>query len=304
MVMGATEQTVIAGGTPPAGAAQEPPRAPEGGPPGQPGATPPAAPPGAPGGEPEGGDARVVGHGGEIPPERISERVDRGVAAARRKWLLDEYGTDDEATINKIKAERRAAEAARQKEIGELQRYRKAEEERRRAEMTELQRAQTDLEATKLQLEQANATIESLRTDTLASKQDVVVSESLTAHVDQKYLTMVKRELAAHFRGLPEDKQASFDKRALDRWVQGFVKDYPAVAKAVDDPAKPAKPPVRRPISTSREPPMRVAPKPVADNPAAGEVSGKTVRPGQKNTMSKAELNRHYQQATGKKLPW
>jgi len=267
---------------------------------------PPPPPEGA-GAPPPAGERSVVGHGGDMSPEAISERVGR----ERKKWLKEEYGTDDEREIARVKQERVDASAARENETAELKKYRDDAEAKRRSDMTELERAKADLVAKEKELDEAREELNGIRTDTLAEKQDAIVGRVLSGQIDERYLDLARPKLARHFRELTKDEQTGFDERKLERWARTFVKDYPETARKADPPAvvgdpaaPPAKPaPRRAPVRTSKVEPGSASPKPA---PAAGPgvLAGKTVKPGQTNSMTKSELNEFYQQQTGRKKPY
>lgn len=267
--------------------------------------------PGAGGTPPKTGDSgagdgrRVVGHGGEMPPEAVSERV----ARERRKWLREEYGTDDEKEIVRIRSERKKQADQLETERKELAQFRTKEEERRRAEMTELERAKADIAKKDRELQAVRNELNGVKTGLLADKQEVIVKGALLEHLDEEDLEVGKLALAKHFMTLSDTAKKEFGERHLHRWAKDFVKKHPKLAKKPvvktgDDSPPIAHPRRRAPVSNSNEDPKKKSPPPVPKSGDPSVAAGKTVKPGQANTMSKREVDKLYREKYGRPKPW
>lgn len=253
----------------------------------------------------DGDGRRVVGHGGEMPPEAVSERV----ARERRKWLREEYGTDDEKEIVRIRSERKKQADQLETERKELAKFRTKEEERRRAEMTELERAKADLAKKDAELERVRGELTGVKTGLLADKQEVIVRGALLEHLDEEDLEVGKLALAKHFTALSESEKKEFGERHLHRWAKDFVKKHPKLAKKPvvktgDDSPPIAHPRRRAPVSNSNDDPKKKAPPPAPKTGDPSIAAGKTVKPGQANTMSKREVDKLYREKYGRPKPW
>lgn len=268
------------------------------------------------GGEGEGKDGKVVGHGGKpMSQEAIAERTQRAIRANQRKL----FGTTDEEEIKKIiergKAKGNVMSDDQQKEYERLKRL---EESRQRARMTAEQRRAKELEERDAQIAELKEQLKERDTQEAVRKQDAVITEAASPYIDDKYMKHARRDLGAHLLELQKEKPEQFAKfgpTQLKRWFEKYAQDYPAFAKQQEEttttttteggdgdgkPATTSTPsrPVRRPVTTTGKQARPPAPAP-KDGP--GMFKGKTVKPGQPNSMTKAEL-REYMKSQGRKL--
>ncbi len=263
------DPVVPAGGTPPAAA------------------PPAAAPPPAPA-------PRVVGHGGgEIPPERVSEIR----AAERRKFNKENYGTEDEDEVARIKA----SNAAKLKKAEELE----AEQEKKRleslsekdrlAEELRVERAQRAEEKSKLERERDVA-----RQSLEVERQDVLITSLASKYVKPSLLKAAKVEFGEYIDTLTQTQMKALKQPDIDKWFAKFVKDNPdykpaapAVTKTAEELAAekaerdknraPVVPP-KRPVGAPARPGTRPAPAPAAKT-GKGFFNGKAVK-----DLNKTEL--------------
>lgn len=266
-------------------------------------------------GEPQAGAAQ-----GEpppaAPPPQDDPRFQNRLARERRKWLRDEFGTDDPERVKAIKAER-AKQAEEQKRIAEEHKRLKAEEERRKRQtMTEQDRLKADLEREKKRAQEYQAKLQEVQAQQAFTEQNQIIEGLATKHVDPELLEDAMDRFARYVRTLDKKQLAALNDRSIDRWFQKLVADKPKFAKPPEetkpDPAKPdqvpatvtgaaAKPVVqRRVVQTTRK---AVGGKPTG-KPVPTGGAGKTAKPGTPNTMSKAELAKQYKEKTGRSLPW
>lgn len=279
-------------GTP---AAAMPPTAPE--PPAAPAVVPPTAP-----------EKPVVGKGGApMPAEAVSDRV----ARERNRLLRAEYGTTDPAEVEKIRNLRKT-------QLEEYAKLKADREEADRQAMSEAERMKADLEASQRTVDELKARIHEMETGQAVSRQTEELKGMAAKYVDPTMMEDALFHFQRYVNKLDPKEVKRLTPRAIDRWFAKFVDERPRFkleppqaggdpalgtaavgVKGADSPGpSPAtivapKATVRRvPISTSAAP-KGGAPKAAPAKPAAGTVAGKTVRPGQSNSMSKQELNAH-----------
>lgn len=252
-------------------------------------------------------EARPVrGRGGVMNDDAISERMKR----ERRKWLREEYGTTDEAEIQRIKEARRATEEENQKARDRLKTYEQADEEKKRAEMSEVERLTVDLNTANAKIAELEGTIRDMKTNELRMKQDANISAlAQKLRLVPEGVEALQVALARHYESLTRDQKRLFTPTTLERWATKWAKERPRFvqvdevpattnAEAVEaaeagKPAKPATPPVRRLIGGP--PRQQPAARPAPSNRTATNPQGKTVM-----QMSKKELDAY---AKSKGLP-
>lgn len=239
----------------------------------------------------------VVGSGGsKLSSETLTTRLER----ERKRILKAEYGTTDQAEISRIKAERA-------KQAEEYAALKAKQDEVDRQSMTEQQKLQADNETLKKQNAELNEKLTAMQERQVIDQQTNAVSKIAGTYVDPLMIEEALFSFQRHVSKLSPDEVKRLTPRAIDRWFKNLAETKPgyklrlangtAGDQKVDDskiaaPAKVAdpKPPVRRIALTTSNQPKGGAAKPAPKAPAAGTVAGKTVRPGQPNSMSKAEL--------------
>lgn len=259
-----------------------------------------------PAGSPPAPTKPVVGRAGTVlTVEAVSARVKR----ERSKFLRDTYGTDDEKEVERIKAERA-------KDLEELANIRKANEEKKRAEQSEIDRLKSDLQKSEAKVAELEGQINSLKQESAIERQGFKVRSIASNYVRATRIRMAMNEFREYVSELPREQQKKLDDRAIEKWFKEFVKDNAdfghesrSTTPPDDDTAEDPKPPVRRPATGARPPvrlvagaraPARVTPpKPNNAPPGTG---GKTLKPGQKNSMTKDEA-RAEAKKMGYKLP-
>lgn len=271
--------------------------------------TPPEPPPPP---EQQGGQPQPPPQQGQHEDLRFQNRL----ARERKKWLRDEFGTDDLERVKAIKAER-AKQAEEQKRVAEEHKRLKAEEDKRKREsMSEQERLKADLEREKKRALEYQQKVKDLEAQQAYTEQNVVIEGIAQKHVDPDLLEDAMDRFARYVRTLDKKQLGALNERQIDRWFQKLATDKPKFAKPVEEkPAdakpdqaavkvgeqapKPAAAPQRRVVTTSRKAVGgKTGGKPVPPGPS------KTAKPGQPNSMTKAELNRQYKEKTGRPLPW
>jgi hypothetical protein len=221
--------------------------------------------------------------------------------------LRAEYGTTDPTEITKIKQLRLA-------QADEYKTLKAQKEESDRQAMTEQQRAAADAAALKAENESLLTRIQEMETGQVVSAQTQELTQIAGKFIDPSMLDYALGDFQRYVNRLDPADLKRQTPRSITRWFEKLANDKPRFSivptdatnpPAVDasnSPAAIAKPPVRRvPLSTSAVP-KGGPPKPAPKAPEPGTIAGKTVRPGQPNSMTKQELNAHLR-STGRK-PW
>ncbi len=238
----------------------------------------------------------------DLPPVALSERLKRAEKAERERWAR-ELGVDDPA-----KAKEKLARLA------ELE---KAQEEQKRAQMSELERIRADLEAERAAKTELQTQLDAMREEQLYSKQDALISGIATQFIDPDALDLARMHFAKHVREMAPEAQEKVTERDVKKFFERWSILHPKFAKSVETPASaaPPAPPAPGPASNvrgapgakpgARVPPVGAMRRPITNGappakrepaPAGGGgndptiEAGKTTKPGQKNSMSKAEL--------------
>ena len=244
---------------------------------------------------------KVVGHGGkEIPPEAVSQRIER-----ERRKLLRELTGKDVSSIEEAKAEISKGKMS-DADKRELERLKRLEETRKRARLTNEQRVTQDLQAKEAEIAELKEQIRKRDEQVLIEQQDKSIAELSTAYIEPSMFKYAKRDLAEHLNNLQEsdpEKFAKFGKSQMERWFQTYAKSNPQFAKKNEQAETKAKPTesakvVRKVVTTSKN---GNSPPPKANVETEGMYKGKTVKPGLPNSMNKAEL-REYARVKGVRL--
>lgn len=269
--------------------------------------TPPAPPPAGPPKRPT-----------TEPVETDAERETREFGAysdirqrERRKFMRETYGTDDPEEVERIKAKRAETDAARVKEQEELTTLRKEREERDRAKMSEVERLTTDLNAEKEKVKDLQAQLDRTKHEVLTERQSSLIQQSAARHgVKPKpsILRVVLADYGTAYLALTNAEKARLkDRPTAERHLERFMKKWAAEnadmcvpdtapkKKTVEDttattprqPVVPTRRPLGAPPLRTQTPPARTATTPL--RPGVDE-NGKTVKPGQPNSMNQAEL--------------
>jgi len=241
----------------------------------------------------------TVGRGGQqMDATAISERL----ARQERRLLRQHYGTDDPAQIEEIKRKNKERDERLAALETERQERAKKEEDAKREKMTREEQLAADLAKKDAEILALKNQVQEARTESLTTQQDQIVTRVALKYVDESMLDAARVVLAKHVRGLSKVEQRRFNDKRLDQWFARLVKDNPRYARELPAP-KPAD-------QTAEAPKTAVAaPKPVRRVPVGGTrpgtkpaprprdqvegSSGKTVRPGLPNSMTKKELNAH-----------
>ena len=225
----------------------------------------------------------------------------------RRKLLREEYGTDNEEEVARIKKQRAEEADQRKREAEELATFKAAEDERKRASQTDLERVTDELTKSKERVQQLERELADTKRQVIVVKQDAVLSQKIASHrFKASRAKYVLRDMAEYVHALPKKEQEKFGDREIDRWLRKYAAENPdflepapaapAAAAGAGEageggegtpkprPAAPAAParPIRRPVGADKRPPQQ-RPAPVTD-------VKKTFAPGKANSMTDAEV--------------
>lgn len=239
----------------------------------------------------------VIGHGGkEMSAEAIAERVDR----ANKKLLRELTGTDNMEEAKKLVAKAKAAgKSLSDADAKEFERLKRLEEVRKRSRMTDEQRRAEEGKAKEDRIAALEAQLKEREQNDIVRSQDQVITSAATQHIDPDMLEDAKERLRRHVRDLQKDSPelfAKFGAKDIEKWFKKLATDKPKFAKEapaakVETPAPvAAKPAEKRVVTTTKQPPRPPAAAP-KDGP--GMYKGKIVKPGQPNSMNKAELREY-----------
>lgn len=251
---------------------------------------------------------KVMGHGGEIPEERVSEIRESAAIKARRKLLKETYGTDDEDEAKKIHAQMKA-------DAEEARKLREDADKKKLSEMSENERLKTELETERRQRAEEKARLEAERDtarNTLETeRQGAVVRGLASRHIAPKFIKTAEVALGEHVEKLSKTQLAAFDEEAINKWFVKYAKENPEFAppkapaaktpeeiEAEKKAAARANPPPRRaPVGAPRHAARPPAPAP---RPASGPgtFKGKAIR-----DLTKTELNEYYK-SKGMRKPY
>jgi hypothetical protein len=207
----------------------------------------------------------------KLTPGALNKRLDR----FSRAQLREHFGTDD---VSKIK-----------ESLAEYQELKAKQEEERRAQLTKEQKLEEDLQKEKAEKLKAQAQAKKAEDQIVYAEYDRVASSVIEQYFDPEVAEFAMTKLRAHVKDLDDDdvpQDAKGAKKFFDDWAKKYVEKNPRYAKPATEseeekPAEKEKPKVG--IQTAArhlEPPKQ----------AGLNLANKTARPGQPNSMSKAEF--------------
>lgn len=241
--------------------------------------TAPATPPPAPVAPAPVSPAKPAVASPRMPDESLTARLERARRTERER-VLKELGISDPADA---KAKLAAFEELKAKQ-DQANREKMSREEQLQADLEREREARKDLE-TKLKEE---------ATSRVYDKQEQLVLDIARKHIDatKPKLAAARMGFAEYVEELPKSQVARLTERDIDRWFAKFARENPDFAPKQPAPAAPPST-VRKPISTTtpaaRSKPAP-APAPTNTDPTVNP-QGKTFKPGQANSMSKAEVS-------------
>jgi hypothetical protein len=205
-------------------------------------------------------------------------RAKRQAEAEARAAVLKELGIDNP---EKLTAER--AEHAKLKE---------EREKREREKLSNEERLKADFEAEKAKREALEVQLKEVKTTSVYTEQDAKIQGIGSKHIAPDFWKYARADFVEYVSGLTPAQTARLNEKDIDRWFAKFAREKPAFAHKAAD-GEPKKPAVKRRVIGSTKPAGNVAaptPGKAAADPAASP-QGKTIKPGQANSMNRVELN-------------
>lgn len=268
------------------------------------GGTPPAVPAVVP---PEPATTRVVGRGGDIPEERVSEIK----ARERRKLLKEIYGTEDEDQAAVVRADR-------EKKIKRAEEFELEQEKARLANLSELDRLKEELRIEREQRASEKTRLESqltgTKTELEVERQDMMIGGIAGKHIAPKFLKTAKVEFGEFVDTLTKKQLEELDQKRIDKWFRDYAKENPEFAPKGTAPAKTqeeidAEEKARKAAGT---PPKRVAigaprgavqRRPVVATPPQAQTGKDTWKGKKVKDLNRAELA-EFKKSRGMKPGW
>lgn len=212
----------------------------------------------------------------EVPDADQLFKLSKKALAARlarhsKNELRTIFGTDD---VEKIKAD-----------VAELATHRAEKEKTRLANLSEQERLKEEKEQEKRRADAAEAKLEAERDARIFSEYDGAAEKILGKYLDEEALELGLTKLKRHVMALDESDLKDTDK-VFESFAKDYVKKHPKYAKGSEE-ERPA--PVRVPLTTGGGGGKR----PEASNP---NLTQKTPKPGQVNSMTKAEYSAYKRQ--------
>ena len=225
-----------------------------------------------------------------MPDEALRARLERA-RKQERENILKSIGVD---SPEKVKAD-----------LEELKHLREESEKSNREKMTREQQLQSDLEKERTRYAELEAKFKEESTSRVYEKQDAKINDIASKYIATTGIKLksARREFAEYVESLPKSAVARMGEKDIEKWFAKFAKENPEFAKPSDEPApeapkaapKTPPAPVRKPAGAST-PVKKSQPAPASpsQDPSMSP-QGKTLRPGQANSMSKAELKAELQ---------
>jgi hypothetical protein len=191
------------------------------------------------------------------------------LARARKQALIEAHGTDDLAVIKAKIARADALEAEA--------------EARKREQMTEVDRLKHDLALANQKALRASAEVTTIRERQMVQEQQSVVERIAARHVAPAYVQDAAFLFAKHLRdNVSATDLAKFTDKDIGKWFQTFASRRPAFAAGAKTRTQ-----VRAPVGAPAPAPRPNAPASALNAPAGS--GGRTIRPGQPNSMTREE---------------
>lgn len=215
------------------------------------------------------------------------------VAQMSAKELKRIFGTSD---VDKIAAERKEYLDLKK---GKEEADKKAEEERR-AKLKEEERLKEDLKKKEEENEQLRQQTEAEKEERMADRQDTYLTGVAEKLFEADSVDYALSKFKKHLRDLSTSKVEKMTEGDVKEWFEDFAKKNPKHAKETEE-AKAAREKAEKEEADKgkRRVPLDTKPKTVPKRPGTietGKFAGKTVRPGQPNSMTAAEFAEYKKQ--------
>jgi hypothetical protein len=222
---------------------------------------------------PKAPDATSVGDDDEIPEavqliQLSKTALDKRLARHTKSELKAQFGTDDPTEI-KAKLDKFAE-------------YEAEKEAARVAALSEQEKLKEEAAAANKRADEAEKKHQRAVDQQVFSEYDREAAGVVGEHVAEKHVKRAIRELKEHVLSL-DDADLAKPKKVFETWTKDFVKENPEFAKAAPPP------PPKIPLTNGADPNARRERSDVS-------LATKTPKPGQPNSMSRAEFAQYKRQ--------
>lgn len=193
-----------------------------------------------------------------LSPAALNKRLDR----FSKRQLTEHFGTDN---VDQIKGD-----------LAELATMRAKQEESRRAALSEQEKLREDAARERARADENEKKYRNAIDAQAFGEYDRTAESALAKHIDPEAIELATVKLKRHVLSLDDDELTDPDE-VFDKWAGEWAKKNPKYARAADAP-EPKK--VKLTTGSSPTKPER---SPV-------DMTNKTARPGQPNSMSRAEF--------------
>lgn len=204
--------------------------------------------------------------------ELTKEDLDSRLSRAKRTALKESIGEEDPAVV-KAKLERLAALEA----DGEAKRI---------AALSEAERTKEELARANARAETAEKALKEQRRSNIVARETQRVTGIAVKHIAPEATGYALADFSKHLKSLSRADANKLTDKDVEVFFRDLAKKKPFMAKSTA-PAAPAAPKV--PVTTGT-----VAARKPGTQPSGTPSGEKTARPGQPNSMSKAEINKAY----------
>lgn len=207
----------------------------------------------------------------KLTPEQLNERLQRHTAAQLKK----QFGIDDPEAIKALLKKAQEADAEAEKQ--------------RREKLDETTRLKEDLDKERAARTQKEKEVETLRKARVMDREERRLSNLAAKHIAAEYVDFAITKFAKSLRANLTPKQiAAMTPQQQEAWFIKFAKTNTAFRKGGKAAPVETPPTTTQPVTNGT--PGGVAPPPMPP----GSAEPMTAKPGQKNTMSKAQVRQKY----------
>jgi hypothetical protein len=216
----------------------------------------------------------IVGDDDEIPEnaellklsgKTLKKRLERHTA----KELKERFGTSDMGEIG-----------ARLKKLSEFE---AKEEENRRQQLSNEERLKEDAERARAEAAEWREKYEEAERNQVIGAEESRVAGIAKKHVKDKFVRYALPDFATHLRQKYTPKELdSVDDAKIEEWFAQYAKENPEFAVETQKPAPKVE---KKPVTNS----VADASRPTAKTPPGEGAGGRSMRPGQQNSMSTQE---------------
>jgi hypothetical protein len=204
-----------------------------------------------------------------LPKRELEKRIGRAKQSALKEVFGEEIDTDAAKT-----------RAAKAKELEAQQ------EQQRQAQLTNEQRLQEELAREKARADEATTKLKAKQRQDVMNRETQRIAGLANKHIDPSMTELVLPKFKQHLKTLTRQQVNAMDDKQIEKWFRDFASKNPKLARAAAPAPKPTpKVPVTNGVRGNRPGQMPSG---------QGAAAEKTARPGQPNSMTKAEIRQKH----------